>query len=299
MIDYDYGKRAYIKVMELEEKLEKFIKETESQKEKVLTFDLSVPEKKAVFSRSLKFKASVDGIVSVTAVLNAPESLPLIYELYKNDEVIKSGKTTSTETIISFELGVFSGENELVFSVSAGIPFTLDGLKVTVNGKVDYLSCKRRISLITVGEENWITYLNENTVTLYNYKGESLIEKYSTSVYDACILGYVNGELYLGFISADYGLKIMIYRTSTGSGFTTKALVNGVSSICGYPSGNVVNVLYIKTGKVFKGVYDRGSGYTEQSTFRRGTSVYADPDVSGVYVISDGYKPTKFIVQEI
>ena len=296
-MDLDYGKRAYIKVLELEKRLENYIKNNDEQKEKSLTYDLSLPETRAVFVRRLKFMANADGIVKVSATLISPEDVPLIYEIYRNGELVKSGKTDTTETLITFDVGAFEGENELEFSISAGLPFVLDGFKLTVQGKVDYLECKRRISTIAVGESNYVLYLNGNSYTLYYYAGESLVQKYYDDAYDACILGLVGSELYVGSISLDYGLKITIINVSTGGGLTTKALVKGVSSICGYQSGNVVTVIFVKTGEVYKGVYDRGSGFSFQSTYRRGTSVFAEPEVSNAYVISDDYKPTKFIVQ--
>ncbi len=298
-MELDYGKRAYIKVLELEKKLEDLIKESERDKIKTLTFDLSVPETKATFNRTLKFIATDDCVASVSIKLTAPESVPIFYEILRNSEVVKTGKTEVSETFIAFDLGVFSGENVVDVSLMAGVPFPLDELSVTVQGKVNYLTSKRRLSCVDVGGENYIVYLNENTYTLYSYAGGNLVEKYRTNVYDACILGYINGELYIGSISLDYGLKITIYRTSTGSSLTTKALVNGVSSVCGYQSGETAVIVYVKTGVVYKGTYERASGYSEQPTYRRGSSVFADPNVDGAYVILDGYKPTKFIVNNV
>ena len=160
-MDLDYGKRAYIKVTELEKRLDEFIQSLGKTTVKTLTFNLSTPEIKATYERVLKFNALSDGLVSVSVVIPKTDT-NAYYEIYHNGTEIKSGSNNGEDVKLDFSLGAYVGENEMTFILRSGMPVSTSGFTVTAVGTIDYINAKRRLSSLTINGVNYITYLENN-----------------------------------------------------------------------------------------------------------------------------------------
>ena len=295
---YDYGKRAYLKVLDLEKSLNKRIEELENKSYRSLFFNLSSPERYATYDKSIKFIAKTDGAVKCTVIFKAPETISVSYKITSGDKVLVSGGTNGALiSNINFEFGTLEGENGIAIRISSGIPIPLDELKVFLEGTVDYYECKRRLSSVTYGDLNYITFLNDNCYQLYSYDGSLLKFRHQKDgILDACIGGVVNGELYIITLTEEHGVTVTLYDVADSFSVTTRPLVSNVTSISAFPFDDGVKIIFIKSGTVCIGFYSRSAGFSYETTSRRAKEVFADADVPNAYILYDDYKPIKFIV---
>lgn len=296
----DYGKMAYVKVIELENKLERKLKELEKSVYKSLFFDLATSETHATFTRSFKFKANADCAVKCTLTIGAIETATVNYSVTVMDKVIKSGVAKGLETLLSFDFCAYEGENDVTIELVSNVPYLLDNLKVVLGGNVDYFPSKNRLSSVSYGSKDYVTFLSGNGYVLYEYDGTRLKTLYeSHEVLDACIGGMVGEELYVITISLNHGLQVMMYNVNTGFGVNTTPLINSVTSVCAYPYDNGVRIIFVKTGAVYNGFYRKGGSFSCESMGRRASLVFADANVLGACVLTDEFKPSKLIVNGI
>ena len=293
-MDLDYGKRAYIKVTELEKRLDDFINSLAKNTVKTLTFNLSTPEIKATNERIFKFNALTDGVVSLKISIPSTSS-NCYFELYHNGVEIKSGSTGGNAFDFELSLDSYQGENEISLILRCGMPVSTSGLTATAVGTIDYIKAKRRLSVTSVNEVSYVAYLDSGYYTLYSYTQGVIKEIMRSSAIDVCVLGYVSNELYIATIEEDNGLRITYYDLDSSVSLTTTPIVKGVSSVCGYISNNAITVIFVKTGEVFIGEYIKNEPFSYRSTYRRGSEVFADANSPDAYVIFDGFKPTKFV----
>ncbi|MBQ3234803.1 MAG: hypothetical protein IJA97_01420 [Clostridia bacterium] len=292
----DYGERAYIKVVELEKQMEKRFSELERKSYSSLFFDLSFPEKHASFSKSVKFVARADGSVNCILTIGTPEGISVTYEVLLLGKIIKTGTLAQTADV-TFNIGVYEGENELTIKLYCGVPFTLNNLKLSLGGAVDYFNSRRRVSIVTNGEVNYITFLSDESYSLYAYDGGGL--KYALTkkgIIDACIGGILGDELYIVNVNKNNELCVMTYNVKTSSGMNTVAKATGVTSVCAFPYGDGIKIIFVKSGEVFTGYYVKNEDFSCETTSRRASLVFADADNVGAYVLYDDFKQIKFIV---
>jgi hypothetical protein len=293
-MDLDYGKRAYIKVTELEKRLDDFINSLAKNTVKTLTFNLSTPEIKATYQRVFKFNALADGVVSLKITIPATSSNSF-YELSHNGVEIKTGSTGGNALDIELSLDGYRGENEIFLTLRCGMPVSTSGLTATAVGTIDYISAKRKLSVASVSGVSYVAYLDSGYYTLYSYSDGVIKEIMRSKATDVCVLGCVLNELYIATIEEDKGLRITYYNLDSSVSLTTTPIANGVSSVCGYISDGAIKVIFVKTGEVFMGEYIKNEPFSYRSTYRRGSEVYADANSPNAYVIFDGFKPTKFV----
>lgn len=292
----DYGKRAYLKMSELEKRIEKIEKEIEKSTYNTLVFDLSSPENAINFYKGVKFLAKGDNQLKGELIITINSSANANYQIKLNGAVVKIGKISGSENVISFDLAVYDGENLIELDFSSSVAFSFSVLKITLIGQIEYLSQKRKLSLASTTFSDYIIYQNGNFATLYNYSLSSLVKVFDyDDVLDVSLLGYVNEILYIGIVNKE---NILTLETLSLGGDVYKdgvVLSKNVSSVCGYASGNGVKIVFSKAGEVMQGDYVLGDAFTYQKTGRRGAFVTADADVYGAYVIYGDYKPCKLV----
>ncbi len=295
----DYGKRAYVKVIELEKRFEQLKKELQSSTIDVLSFDLTTPERRAVFSQKAYFTCKNAGNIVVNLEVNTDLSVPLNYQVIVNGKIIKSGTSLEGKCNLKIETGVLEGDCVIQTNLSASMTFSIKNFYVSVSGKVKYYQSERRISYATVNGVNYVSFLNNDRVILYSYDNNlGLFSLYELSdVKDACIAGFINGELYLLYITSDNKIKVLIYDPEEYAGFIYGLNVNGATSVCGYPVDNKIKVIYVVKGEVFVGTYEKGLQFYSEQTKRRGTKVTCDCDCVGAYVITGAFNSNKLIIE--
>lgn len=292
----DYGKMAYVKINELNKRIEKLEKQVNKSTYNTLVFDLTPPEKGYAFDKVIKFLSNGDGVVKGELTVSIPESASVTYQIIFQNKTVKMGSVTAIESVITFELSANDGENEVDLKFSSTEDLKFDGLKVTLGGQVEYLSQKRKLSLSTTTFSDYIIYLNADVATLYEYSLGSLVKVCDYfNVLDVSLLGYANQQLYVAVISEENELS---FETISSDGERVKnpnVTIKNVSSIYGYVSDSGINVVFSKAGNILVGEYGYDGTFNYQKTGRRGAFVTGDSDVLGVYIIYGEYKPTKLV----
>ena len=293
----DYGKRAYIKVIELEKRFESLQKEFKNLLTDTLSFDLSTPEHRVIFGRKFSFVSKDNSTINLTLDLATDVNVTIAYQIVLDGTVINSGNFSNGSGSLKTEIGVGAGVQKFQINLTSPITFGLLNLYVTVSGKVEHVADDRKLSIITLQNLNYITLVNDNRLILYGYdEVEGLYELFNwQGVKDVSICGFIGGELYAIFIDNLNNLSLLIYNPVTFEGINYSLNVKGVTSACGYPYGDGVMVYYVLTGNVYSGVYIKGEKFSSSAVKRRGIKVTAEPNLSGVYIISDGYNSNKFV----
>lgn len=292
----DYGKMAYIKINQLEKRIETLEKDLAKSVYNTLFFDFTTPEKLTNFDKSVKFISNGDTAVKVEILISIPSSTRLQYQVKHNESLIKSGYCQSLESVITFDLGAHNGENTLELIISSQVELEFNYLKLTLGGQIDYHSQKRKLSLSTTTYSDYVAYQNGDFATVYSYYSGSLVNVLEYSgILDISLLGFDGNKLYIGLVNENNELKIETL-TERGERYASgQTLAKNVSSVCGYLNENGVSVVFSKAGEIMLGNYQIGSEFAYEKTGRRGLLVSADSDVLGAYVVHGDYRPTKLV----
>ena len=292
----DYGKMAYVKVIELEKRFEKIQKDLFGAINNSLSFDLVTPEKRAVFNKDFSCKALKSSTLILKIDLESSITLPLDYVLSLNGSTVQTGVFEGGKGVFDLQMGVGEGNLNFRLEFSAPIPFTLTKLLAIIDGNVEYINEFSRLSAINVGQISYLTAVNKNKLIIYGYDEDGLSEIYKINdVKDASIGGYVNDELYVLYIDTSNVLRVLIYDPSSFMGVIANLNSNGATSVCGHVYGDGIKVYYVLTGNVYSGVYVKNGYFKGEKINRKGVKVTCEPSVLGVYVISDASNSNKLV----
>ena len=294
----DYGKKAYLKVLELEKRVDKLQNEVEKSIKQSLIFDLATPEILMHHTKSINFNVSNDCISKVDLNLKCSVDSEITYKICIDSTLIKSGVFSGADSF-SIELPLQKGTSHLAFKFDCSEHFLFNVFSVVIDGCVNYLNVDRRLSSVLINNANYITYLNEGVLGFYSYNNSILSKIIELNdISDGCIAGCYNGELYALLITKDNQIKVFVYNLEKSSGSILRLNVQGASSICGYVSDNFVTIYFVSGGRVFKGLYQKGAKFSYELVNRRGVKVYSSPDVTNAYVISDNKNAKLVIVNQ-
>lgn len=292
----DYGKRAYIKLGELEKRIVQLENQIKKTAYNTLFFDLTTPEIITKLNKSVKFLSNGDSLVKGEVFLGVPQGAFVNYQISCKGLVIKYGKTSSLENIITFDFAVEDGINSLDFTFYSSVEFEFNSIKITLGGQIDYYNQKRKLSLATTGYSDYIIYQYGDSATLYDYGLDGLVKVTEfNGVYDISLLGFSNEKLYVAVIDDKNALTIQTLDISKDTISKSSVLSKNVSSVCGYISQDRVKVIFSKTGEIMVGEYSFNQTFSFEKSGRRGDKVTADSSVIDAYVIYGDYKPTKFV----
>jgi hypothetical protein len=296
----NYGKLAYLKVLELEKRFENFQKDLKGSLTDLLTYDLTTPERRTVFTKKFTCKSNSTSTLNVKVDLKTDTEIKIEYQFFIGDTLVKTDFLQGGNGSFSFDYAVAQGKLNFTLKLIAVTSFTISNLYVTLSGKVSYLTEFRRLSYYTHGDVTYITTISGNVLTIYGYSVlEGLHELFIlTEIKDASIVGFINGELYVSFIDEQNALKVLMYNVQTFGGLIANLSVSGVTSLCGYGYGDGVEIIFVLTGNVYVGVYVKGEPFTYQAVKRKGVKVTAEASVPGVYIISDAYSSNKLVTSE-
>lgn len=293
----DYGKLAYLKVIELERQLSKFKNQLTESNFNSLTYNLGAPDKRLVFFKKIKFLSNASQLVSLYVNVKTKNNLSIHVDVNVLGKKVFDGYVSNGTNVITLEVGVDKGECTVEFTIRHGVLFVIDEFTVNVSGKIDYLKGCKKLSSITLPNRSFVSYLNDSHLQVYSYTTEdgfSQVFEFD-DVKEASIAGYVNGELYVVFVTTENVLKVLILTNELTGGMYFETNVNDVVSACGYPYGEGIKIVFVCYGQVYIGEFVKWQTFKKSSTSRKGAKVTAEADVPNVYVVTDVYNTSKLI----
>lgn len=302
MVNNDYGKLAYLKVAQLENKindLDSKVSENETAKLEFLFNDLISKQKHYHYAL---FNVLKEGAVQITVEIDADINVATyLVEVKVNGESLHTQSVIDKNKYTIFLEPILSAtENVIDVTVQHQDMFVkVNSIKITVKGNVEKVNYKNFISNLTVDNVEYVLRLKKDFVELFTYSHDSYLVCCYTlkNVCDCKIVGAINGEIYLAYIDQNNKLFMCTYNAETGADEIVDLKVSGCRSVAGYPYENGIKLFYSKFAKIFSGIYVKNANFYGEYTGRKGTFLYGDANVPNAIIIVDNFYNAKFITE--
>ena len=163
MVIDDFAKRSYIKVLELEKRIEKIEKQAQELKVNKLTFNFEDLKGQTSKIKEFSFTANKDGRYMVDGIINT-DLLTLSgvnVKIYVNNVLsFNFINNIDVELPFSFETAFIKGENKILIEMTANKEFSLIKLELNLSGFIDYIVKNNNDLKTTINEI--IEVYNEN-----------------------------------------------------------------------------------------------------------------------------------------
>ena len=294
----DYGKMAYLKVIELEKQMLKLKKQLTDSAFNSLVFNLGSPDKRLKFVKKIRFYSNGNDLVTISVNIQTQNNLTVNATAVLNGRKLFQNSISNGNGVINLELGVDRGECLLQLTFEHESLYSINDLTVTINGKVEYAVSQRSLSSITLSNKNYVSYLNDNNLQIFKYTTEGGVCQVFEfdGVVDGSICGFINGELYVVVVNKLNELLMLTYNENANTSSISSVLTNGVTSVCGYPYGDGIKIYFILGGQVYSGEYVSGETFKERSLNRKGVKITADADCINAYIVTDAYGLSKLVI---
>ncbi len=300
MVNSDYGKLAYLKIAELERKIEALESKVDESSYMELEFLYNNLEYKRTHTFITNFNALKNCTSNIEILLDnliSGDAYAIIVKV--NDvQLYKQANIKEAQNSFSLQATLTKGENVIAVSVeNLTCDFNLPNLKIKVGGFVEYQKTKNYLSYISDFDCEYILHLNGNNATLFNIAlDEKLINLYSiNNVLDCKIAGLIESYLYILYINTNNNLYICKYNLKTSEEEIIDLNISSCTSVAGYPSDNGIKIYFSKFAKIYSGVYEQNSHFYPTFTGRKGLEIYIDASVPNGVVIVDNFLNAKFI----
>ncbi len=300
MVTNDYGKLAYLKITELENRIEKLEKKVSETNYTELEFNYSDLIEQYTHEFFITINALKEGASTIKLNIDGNfEAIAYSVEVKVNDvHLMREYVQKTNQKTYSLTANLNKGENVIKVTVENGATkLKIYSLKMNVSGFVEYLITKNYLSNVTVDSTEYVLHFNKDVATLFSYSTENgLVTSYTLSgVLDCKIVGAINGALYVAYIDQSNNLFLCVYNVSTGEDEFIDLRVTSCSSVAGYPCDNGIKLFYSKFAKIYSGVYTPSASFISHYTGRKGLEVYADGNAPNAVVIVDNFLNAKFI----
>ncbi len=293
MIEIDYGKEAYYKLQQLENKLKNLEKEQEKYSYQELRFFLGGESNVLEYVRSFKVEALKDGkhYFHFNMRSNLIGIVGVIVKVYVND-VMSYSLVCSIDVDYPFivEPSLIKGENVIKIVMTSTQAFSVDYLNASVNGFVDYSKADNRLSIYRAENVDYVAYLNQSNLEVYTYKTVDGLRDFRriSKVKDGCVLGVDGWYLYLAVVNLNDTLSIKRIDLSNLFVDDLPLNVSGVTSVAGCKNGDKIKILFCKLYSLYAGDYNlETNAFTYNNTNKKAVKVYAEANLLGCYVIKD------------
>ncbi len=301
MIEIDYGKEAYVKLLELKKKVESIEKQLSKFHYNELKFNLGSDYNVTKWEQSFSldalnegkhyFKFKIDAqILNITGIVT---------EIYVNN-VLCYTFANLIDGVYPFAISptLIKGENTLKIVMNSAQEFDLNSCAVEVCGLVSYAKAYYSLSLATKGNMNYVIrktptatrvcyYYTDNSLKtvriLYNLKDAKIVAVDDNYLYFVVIqendTAYLTKMSLSNFLIEEYPLN-----------------VSGVSSIAGYSFNGGIKILFCKLYSLYEGVFNLDTKtFTYSNTGKKAVKVYAESDCPNAFIITDKNNDSKFV----
>lgn len=300
MVNNDYGKLAYLKLSELERKIQILENKVNESSYTELEFVYNNLTNKRIHTFSVTLNALKEGLCNIK-ILSTLETLSdnFFIEVKLNDVLLFSETSVKgLQNSYSLEATLPKGENVILVNIQDDVNgVVLNNLKVNVSGFVNYINEKNYISNVSTESNEYVLHLKNNEALLYAYSYEAGLTKIYTlyDVIDCKIAGVIDGVLYILYINNLNELFVCAYNLSTNSGINHNLNVSSCTSVAGYIVDAGIKIYYSKFAQIYSGTFVLGTPFYSTYTGRKGLEVYADSNAPNAVVIVDNFLNAKFV----
>ncbi len=298
-MNFDYGKIAYLKIVELEKQLSKLQETITIQNNSSMYFisendnnNTAVYEKTFVFNSKNSGKYSIDGIINA----EIETGTLLFIDIYLDDCFMDTRVIGMNDDLeYSLNLLIKKGKNSLIFKFRSDTVFNVK--KITANiHKSENSNTFNRITKIPKENGDYVLIVKDKYANLQiidNGEREAItISKFTLK--DGIILYHDSDYIYVSYISSNYELFLRKINKETYEYTDENLKVNGVNSVAGYyKDGNLV-IIFVKFNQVHIGKYNF-STFTYENVGQIANRVYTEPSISDLYIITNSQDKTKLI----
>lgn len=302
MVVNDYGKRAYVKLCDLEnriEKLENFAIETAYSE---IFFNFNEGVENTNFTRSFKVLALKEGRYTIDGSVqtNLFSLNGVLVKIYVGEVLAGSFiNNTDIELPYVFEVVFSKGVNVIRIELSAETKFTVKEFNLKVRGYVSYVESKNSLShTLYNGVDYTLQFLDEKAL-LFTYTPSTGLVLVNTfyNLLESSILGVDSNNIYILAITKERTLKIISYNYTTLEITEISLQVNNVLSACGFSVDGGFKIYFSILNEVYVGNYYFDSEFNYTSTGRKGVKLYADSDTLNTIIVVDAFNNAKLVAE--
>lgn len=303
MITTDYGKRAYLKLQEIENKINLLEKEQQSFNYSELKLKFGGATSVYTFDKTLTVDALKEGRFNFKGSFCADNisTLGIITKIYVND-VLNTNFVcvVDADFPFNFQTTLLKGVNTIRVLMTSTSPFNLEYFNLEVNGFITYAKSQNNLSIVTENSRDYILnhYQTNTDIYLYERLFELKLIRRIYNVNHTSLIGSDSDYLYLACVNLNNVLSIKRLNKSTFYLEDFSLGVGGVQFVAGYKIANGFKILFCKLYSLYEGFYNTSTNtFSYINTGKKGVKVYAEPNYSDIYVITDRLGESKFVLE--
>ncbi len=303
MIPEDYGKKAYLKLQEIEKRLEKIEKEQKEFNYQELEFSLGSASNIKSFERSIKVNALREGKFTVSGKMlcDVVTITGVVVKFYVNDILCYSFiLNIDVNFPFTFKTSFLKGVNTVKIKMTSLDKFNIDYLDLTVNGFLDYENTSNSLSIINSGNVDYILHQNQNEVMILTYtESENLKNRLNISnVLSANFVGFDSSYIYIALADTNNALWLQKINRETFSIQKISLNVGNVTCASGFMTDDGFKLLFCKLYDLYEGVYNKNTNkFTFYNTGKKCSKVFADVSSPNSYVMIDRFNNSKLVIE--
>ncbi len=304
-MEFEYGKVAYLKMLELEKELSS-LKNSLNQKTSNSIYLVSENDdnNSTLFSKTFMFNVFESGKYNFHGLIlteSQTENQITVDFTLNNELVLSLDMNTLSETNYSFDTLCQSGKNELIVTFTAESEFNLKKINVNLI-RYEKDGLYHKLSVLNYETTNYILNVSGNDATLLKVKNSSnkIESVMSFKCKDAQLIEVKSYYAIMVFIDDNSSLKIKVVDFANNRVTEEDLGVSGVNSVCAYKleNGQGYKIIFSRFSQIYYCYYNvQGDSRTFEKTARKGNLVYAETNVCGVYLIVDFTSKTKLVIE--
>lgn len=278
----DYGKLAFEKCSNIEQRLKELEKSLVTSKVNMLVFEGKYDDCTQA-EHSMEFSVKRDGDISVRVDVDLSVALTGTLILYIDSEERKRIPFSSTHASMAIRDVFTSGVCSVIVKISGQNTFNAS-VCCEIFGNVDYIEKDCRMEVVNSQDYSVVIYREDGVVKLYKYSGGmlNLMEVITASKASACI--YQSG-FFLLRINSDKSLTAVYYNDDFSQSFSVE--VDDAVSDCFMVSAEYPVAYYVKNGRLKKCVISSQT-----------TKTYGDLNIFARSAVGIYYDGVSYIVLE-
>ena len=297
----DYGKMAYVKISQLEDKILNLQKQSLSKTFAVLDFDFTGEKSVNYLEKvvNVNFLSAEMSYVNISCTLEKSSDREIDLNVFFGDEEVYSQSALKDgDNAFDFNALCEKGVYPVKIILSSFGAFNLNNLKLEIKGYVSYNNLEGALSVGSYENKDISCHQYGESASVYEYSNGLPLKKIASfsGVYESQVV-MVNGEFaYILVVDTKRNLKLIKINLSNYQTNSIILPVNAVMSACGYPDGNGgITIYFSQLAQIYQGNFASDTAFSYHKTGRKGVKLYAECNEPGVMITVDRNKCAKLV----